>query len=124
MTVADRLLYLVVILSLPWLFVYTWQPVQQAEYAEVRVGHALYQRINLAENKLLTIPGKLGNSILEVLDHKIRFKESPCTAKRCIHSGWLHNTNTVTACLPNGISVSLEPGTINGSASPYDSINF
>jgi len=49
----------------------------------------------------------------------VRFVQSPCTGKFCIHSGWLRHSGEVMACLPNGVFVELV-----GGERRFDSINF
>ena len=96
-----------------------WQGKQSADIAIVHINHGEKMTLSLLEEHTHDIQGRLGNSQLEVSAGKIRFKNSPCTQRICIHSGWLKEGGEAAACLPNGISVVLH------SDSPrYDSINF
>ncbi|MGD8514095.1 MAG: NusG domain II-containing protein [Granulosicoccaceae bacterium] len=76
-------------------------------------------RVSLLDDTQLTIQGRLGPSTLQVRDGRIRFLDSPCNQRLCIHRGWLAHSGDATACLPNGVSVVL-----HGVARRYDSINF
>ena len=120
MTLADWFLYLVILLLLPWLFWYFWQPVTRAMQADIHVNGQFHQRVSLQENQTLIIHGELGDSILQIKDGKIRFKDSPCTIKRCVHSGWLKQSGEFTACIPNKVSIVL----LGSETQKFDSINF
>lgn len=96
-----------------------WQSSQQASLAIVHTDSNKVLRLSLHENHSHHITGRLGDSTLEVLDGKIRFKDSPCKRRVCTHAGWLKESGEAAACLPNGISVVLHSDTPR-----YDSINF
>ncbi|MFV2060466.1 MAG: NusG domain II-containing protein [Gammaproteobacteria bacterium] len=88
-------------------------------YAQVSITNAPQQKIRLTENKIYTIAGRIGDTRIQVKDHQIRFLNSPCHKKYCIHSGWLSNTGSIAACIPNGITVSIK-----NLKSTFDAINF
>lgn len=120
MTLADRLLYLLILPILPLVFWYFWQPTTQALQADIHVNGQYQQRLSLQENQTLRVHGDLGDSILEVQNGKIRFKDSPCTIKRCVHYGWLKHTGDFNACVPNKVSIAL----LGSGIQKFDSINF
>lgn len=121
MTLADRLLYLSTLIALPFIYLYFWQPVQNARYADIHVDGHYQQRISLNQNQVLHVHGDQGDSIIEINNGKIRFKDSPCTSKRCVLSGWLQHSGEFAACLPNRVSIAL----LNfADTNRYDSINF
>ena len=122
MTLADRFLYLLTLLSLPLVFWISWQPATQALQADIHVNGQYQQRVLLQENQTVLVHGELGDSILEVQDGKIRFKDSACTIKRCVHSGWLKHSGEFNACVPNRVSIALL-GSGSGTQK-FDSINF
>jgi len=95
-----------------------WHPHDAGEFAKISVGRADTIRIPLDHDRLLPVKGPLGTTVLEIHNGKVRFVDSPCHGKQCIHAGWLQNGGDFAACLPNGVSV-----TVSGS-SAYDSINF
>ncbi len=88
-------------------------------YAQVTITNLPKQKISLHENKIYTFSGRIGDTKIQVKDNKIRFLNSPCHKKYCLHSGWLSNTGSIAACIPNGITVSIK-NIIN----QYDAINF
>jgi hypothetical protein len=50
---------------------------------------------------------EVGDTVIEVKDGAIRFVESDCPGKECIHAGWLKNPGATAACLPNRVSVTV-----------------
>lgn len=66
-----------------------------------------------------SVKGLKGISRLRVADDQIRFIDSPCQGRYCIHSGWLSSSGQVAACLPNGVVVE-----ILGGERLYDAINL
>ncbi len=66
-----------------------------------------------------SIVGLKGISRLRIADGRIRFVDSPCQGRYCIHTGWLSSTGQVAACLPNRVVVE-----ILGGERVYDAINL
>lgn len=75
--------------------------------------------VDLYENRLFKIKGKLGESEFQVADGKIRFLSSPCDGKQCVYTGWISQSGEIAACVPNGISVR-----ILGPDPRFDTMNF
>jgi hypothetical protein len=122
MTFADRLLYLLTLLLLPFVYWQFWQADELALYADIHVNGQYQQRIALNKDRTLHVHGERGDSIMEVHDGKVRFKDSACTSKRCVLSGWLQHSGEFAACLPNKVSVALLSK--NSRQARFDSINF
>lgn len=122
MTTADRFLFITTLIALPFIYFYFWQPAQEAMYADIHVNGHYLQRVSLSNNQVLHVHGDHGDSVIEVQNGRVRFKNSPCTSKRCVLSGWLQHNGEFAACLPNRVSIAL----LNNDtiASRYDSINF
>lgn len=57
----------------------------------------------LAENRVIVVPGPLGDTILEIRDGAVRFVDSPCRDKICVAAGELSATGQWAACLPNRV---------------------
>lgn len=124
MTLADRSLYLITFVSLPILFWSLWQTTGQALHADIHVNGEYQQRVSLQQDRTLLVHGELGDSLLEIKNGKIRFKDSPCTIKRCVHSGWLKQSGEFNACVPNQVSIALLGSDSHPGISQFDSINF
>jgi hypothetical protein len=77
------------------------------------------------EERLLTTPavievqGLIGTSRLVIEDGRVRFVDSPCHGRYCVHAGWLSQSGQVAACLPNGVVIEVE-----GGERAYDAINL
>jgi hypothetical protein len=54
------------------------------------------------------IPGPLGLTLVELSGGGARVLSSPCTNKTCIASGSIHRRGQWIACLPNGVSLTVE----------------
>ncbi|MBI1423536.1 MAG: hypothetical protein GC149_08735 [Gammaproteobacteria bacterium] len=119
MTRADRIVIVFSLILLPLVYLYTWQPETRATEARITDADSHSRIIRLDHDQTLHIHGKLGDSVLQVHDGKIRFIQSPCATKFCIHSGWLKFDGDVMACLPNGVYVE-----VFGGEKKFDSINF
>ena len=119
MTRADIIALLFAATLLPLLYVTLWQADKPASQAEI-VNHTQDKIVaRLDKDQIVHVHGKLGNSILQVAQGQVRFIQSPCTGKFCIHSGWLTHSGEVMACLPNGVLVEM-----TGGERKFDSINF
>jgi len=90
-----------------------------AEYAELSGPGGATQRLELAQDATAAVSGRLGESLVEVRDGRVRFIESPCVGRHCIHAGWLSRSGQVAACLPNGVV--LEVG---GGEREFDAVTF
>lgn len=74
---------------------------------------------DLNEDRRVHIQGKLGESIIAIEQGRVRFVESACSTRQCILAGWRDHVHDTVACLPNGVSFSLQ-----GRGVSFDSINF
>lgn len=118
MTRADLLVVIAAIAMLPFLYLKFWSTAP-ADQAQVLVGAKTALTIPLSEDRSYTVQGSMGPSVITVENGRIRFSDSPCQGKQCIHSGWLRHGGEFAACLPNRVSV-LIAGTVN----EFDAINF
>ena len=86
-----------------------WTPQEPGQSVLVQSPSGAH-RLDLRRDGRHTVPGALGDSVLEVRDGAVRFADSPCRRKLCVHSGWHHRTGGSMACVPNRISLSIEGG--------------
>jgi len=123
MTLADLFALFFVLILISSAYIIFWQRSAELQpdiiVAKIMTKQKLHSSHELNQNKLLTIHGEMGISIIEIKQHKIRFKKSPCRSKYCILAGWRSNTNDFIACLPNRVSIELVGGTAK-----FDAINF
>ncbi len=107
-TPADVALIIGLALIIGTLYARYWSPnAAPPTHALIRVDDAPARRVPLHVNDRIVVTGRLGDSVLEVRDGRIRFASSPCRRKVCIRSGWMHDAHDATACLPNRVTLSL-----------------
>lgn len=81
-----------------------------AEYAEVSAAGGHAHRLPLERDATIEVRGRLGDSRIEVRDGEVRFIDSPCVGRLCVHAGWLSRSGQVAACLPNGVVLEVGGG--------------
>lgn len=118
MTRADWLVIASAVVLLPTLYITLWS-VTPAQIVKITHRHDPPVEASLSTDQQLAIAGDLGISTLEIKQGKIHFIDSPCRTKVCVHSGWIHSSGQILACLPNGILVELL-----GGERRFDAINF
>ena len=64
----------------------------------------------LTDDAAIAVEGPIGTSRLLIEDGRVRFVDSPCHARYCVHAGWLSRSGQVAACLPNGVVIEIEGG--------------
>ncbi len=96
-----------------------WRDGGPAEYAQLSAPGSPDQRLSLSADQELEVQGRIGTSRLEVRDGRVRFTDSPCVGRYCVHAGWLSRSGQVAACLPNGVVVE-----VTGGDREYDAVSF
>ena len=119
MTRADRILILLAVCALPFLYAHLWFGDEPARFVQIRNGSNSPVIETLQPDRILRVAGQLGDSIIEISNSRIRFVSSPCISQVCVHRGWLTDAGEFAACLPNRISLTLV-----GQDSRFDTINF
>lgn len=118
-TKGDVVLIALAVAILSGVFITFWRSDGHGAEVVVYVEGKRWARLNLFQNQELHAPGVLGNSHIRVLDGQVRFIDSPCPNKVCVHTGWLSQGGENATCLPNQVSLQ-----ILGSDPRFDSINF
>ena len=118
-TRADTVVLIAALVLLSFLYAKFWSDATHGEQARILVGGKEFSVVSLHQDQYLHIPGTLGVSELEIRAGKIRFADSPCHGKQCVHTGWITLGGEVAACLPNRISVQ-----VIGREPRFDAINF
>ena len=77
---------------------------------------------SLNQNDQITVPGPLGNTIIELKDGKARFLSSPCVNQICISSGIIQRRAQWIACLPNAVLVRVEGNTGQRQEAEIDAV--
>jgi len=119
-TPGDIVVAILTVLLLVGLYAHYWSGLGgEGERARIVAADNEVRIVPLSEDATLTVHGPLGDSVIEIRQGRIRFIESPCHGKQCIHAGWLHSAGSFAACLPNRISI-----TVLGRNRHFDSINY
>lgn len=66
----------------------------------------------LDQDRVVTVGGPIGDTLVEIRGNRARVIESPCRDKICILTGHLDATGAWTACLPNRVFVRIEGGIV------------
>jgi len=119
LTLGDKLIVSLALLLVALSYSIFWGPSLYGNQASIVVNGKHKMSIDLYENRLFKVKGKLGQSELQVMDGKIRFLSSPCEGKQCIYQGWISQSGEIAACVPNGVSVR-----ILGPDPRFDTMNF
>ncbi|MGB5177791.1 MAG: NusG domain II-containing protein [Gammaproteobacteria bacterium] len=119
MTRADRILILLAVCAMPFLYLHLWFHDEPANFVQILNGSSAAVTESLQPDRILSAVGRLGASIIEVRNNRVRFVSSPCIKQVCVHSGWLTNAGEFASCLPNQISL-----TLTGHDPRFDAINF
>jgi hypothetical protein len=96
-----------------------WSPRSPGQYVVVTVGGVPVEERLLGEADELDVRGVIGHSRIRIEDGRVRFVDSPCHARYCVHAGWMSQSGQVAACLPNGVVVE-----VTGGERAYDAINL
>jgi hypothetical protein len=87
-----------------------WSDAGPATFATVTAPDAAPLTLPLDTDAVTEVQGRLGPSVIEVRAERVRFTDSPCNGRLCVHSGWLDRSGDVAACLPNGVVVEVGGG--------------
>ena len=104
-TLADRILFsLLIVLSLSGIaFIKEILPDNSSVHIYVD-GQPAYI-LPLDKNRVVSVEGPQGKTVVEIKDYQVRVIESPCHNKLCIQTGWVRSGAVV--CLPNRVVVTL-----------------
>lgn len=88
--------------------------------AEIYYYSKLVETVELTEGQERTFSIEENKNVVFHLDKEgnIRFIQSDCPDKVCIHAGKLHIPGQSAACLPNGIVVKIVPSGERGADDP------
>ena len=70
----------------------------------------------LDKDRIVSVEGPRGRTIVEIKNHRVRIADSPCPNKLCIKQGWIDSGGLV--CLPNKVVV-----TIGGHEGKYKAVD-
>jgi hypothetical protein len=62
----------------------------------------------LDADETVTVPGPLGDTVIEIRRGAARFVSSPCANQSCVTTGAVHSHGQWAACLPNKVMLYIE----------------
>ena len=90
-----------------------------ADKAIIRSGGKIFSVVPLSRDQLISVPGRLGISVISIRQRKARIASDPSPRQYCVRQGWLQQAGEIALCLPNQVSIELI-----GSKKKYDSLNY
>jgi len=102
-TIADRTLFVILIMaSLAGMF-YTREALSQGDEVVIEVGGKAVFTASLDIDREIPVEGSHGHAVVEIRNGKVRMKEAWCNNHICIRQGWI--TRGTIVCLPNSIVI-------------------
>ena len=116
--VGDMIVLALGVLSVFYLVQILWSA-EHATKVQIRLADKIYATYSLNLQREVHVPGKLGDTVINIENGKARFSKSPCQGQYCVHQAWLSLAGQAAICLPNQVSLELL-----GDNKPYDSLNY
>lgn len=82
----------------------------QGERVVVERGGRILFTAPLGEDRTVSLPGSLGETVLSVHDGRASIVSSPCPLKICMGMGEVSRAGELLACVPNELLVRIEGG--------------
>ena len=102
-TIADRiLLFVLILLSLSGI-IFIKEVLPEGNTVQIEVNGNPVYLLPIEKDRIVSVKGSLGNTVIEIKNHKVRITESPCDNKLCIQQKWIEKGSIV--CLPNRVVV-------------------
>jgi hypothetical protein len=119
---ADVIIIVLSILLIVFLFIRTYSQPQDSSELLVRVDEESW-RYTLEDDRILLIPGPLGDTEIHIHDGEIFVEDSPCVSKVCVAAGKIKRPGQWIVCLPNHVFISIE-GIVDSGRGEVDDIVF
>jgi len=104
-TIADKiLLFILVILSFSGIILIR-EGLPKGRTVQIEVNGRPVYILPADKEKIVSVEGPEGKTVVEIRDHRVRVTESPCQNKLCIKQGWVESGAIV--CLPNRVVITI-----------------
>lgn len=90
-----------------------------AHAALVETADGRRTALPLDRDATLAVAGRRGTTMVEVRAGRARVLDSDCPQKLCVRAGWLARAGEASACVPNGVSLTLV-----GADPDFDALTF
>jgi hypothetical protein len=115
----DWMVFAAGLLAVAWLTGQFWHRGGAADRVVVRSGGKVFAELTLSGHQTVTVPGPLGQTLVEIDQRRARVARDPSPHQYCVQQGWLSRVGEAAICLPNQVSIELA-----GTDKPYDSLNY
>jgi hypothetical protein len=109
LTIADRILIVVISVSVLASFVAATMLTSQGSVVIVQVNGSTVHKANLFESHTALIAGTRGNLTVEARDGKVAITRADCPNHICVRMGWRSQAGDVIVCVPNKTIVRILP---------------
>ncbi len=86
-------------------FVFMDRFLSDSDSVRVEVEGRLHGVYPISENRLLTVHGPLGDTVIEIKNRSVRVVSSACPNKLCVHQGFIKRGSII--CLPNRVVITI-----------------
>jgi hypothetical protein len=86
---------------------------------DIHNARGLYKELSLNENIAVSVPGPLGDSVVQIEDGTVVMLSSPCPNKVCIHTGKIKYSGESIICIPNKVFV-----LIRAEKADFDAVTY
>lgn len=97
---------IIILCALAVFFVFASSQNSGSGYVSVQTPDGIY-RYSLDSDRLFTITGPLGDTIIEIRDGKARIIDSACSTKTCTFQTPIDRSGSFIACLPNHVLLTV-----------------
>ncbi|MEW6117377.1 MAG: NusG domain II-containing protein [Nitrospirota bacterium] len=104
-TFADKLVLLFFIALSLSSFFFVNEVLPQGSEVRIEVAGELKYTLPLSDDRIISVEGPMGTTIIEVKNKRVRVVKSPCPNKICLHQDWIERGAVV--CLPNKVLVTI-----------------
>lgn len=105
-------------LSIMLLTAHNWMAAP-GEQVLIKQGGRVVLDTQLSHDQLVTVNGPLGQTRIQIAQHRVRVVSDPGPRQICVQQGWVSRAGQAAICLPNQVSVE-----IIGRKQLYDSLNY
>ncbi len=88
-------------------------------WVQVYTAQGLYREVPLHEDGDISVPGPLGESLVEIRSGEASMAWSPCPNKLCMHMGAASRPGESIVCVPNRVSVVIRSDRTDTDAVSY-----
>ena len=76
-----------------------------AAFLEIKTMGESYAVVKMDEPKTVTVPGMLGDSVIEIDENGARFIETAGPDRDCIDQGYITDAGEMAVCVPNRVLI-------------------